>query len=176
MSKSASQIKIERLMEHLEREKLGRAIDQQRHQQELNMEQQFRTSAMNELLAAFEDHEPDENGLKELVRILAWALRAAHPLRGAPNEDTMRVGHPELTSVEAAADAGGKRSMLKRWNKRLLKLASEFDNDLSGSDEPKRKMPPKPRCRRGSCDGVDQSLPYGSKVCPVCGQPLPAAA
>lgn len=147
--------------------------DRLEFQQTLDLESQFRTSAWNELLKAFDDPDDrEDNGLKELVRVLTWGKRSAHPLRGLPRSDTMRTGHPDLTSTEAAGLAGGKRAMLRRWNGRLLNLANDFDRELSGSDEPKDKMPPKPRCRRRECAAMDKRLPYGSTKCPVCWQPL----
>lgn len=173
MSKSASQIKIERLTEHLENEKLARAIDQQRHKQELELEAQFRTSEWNELLADFPE-------LKYLVKVCRYMRAAAIAQRGAPSEDTMRVGHPELNSVEAAADWPGHlsaaRSRMKWADGEIRKLAERLDDDLSAAQDRKVKAPKKPRCRRRGCAAYDKALPYGSKACSVCQEPLPEAA
>jgi hypothetical protein len=173
---NATEILIDELRQSLADEKTARRVDVQEARQRVDLESQFRTTAMNELIAGFDGHDRAQNGLRELVRVLMWGVRAAHPLRGIPQADTMRIGHPELTSTEAAADADGRRMMLKRWNGRLLRLAGELDADLSGSDEPKKRMPAKPRCRKRGCDLMDKSLPYGSRLCPSCGEPLPVAA
>ena len=179
MSKSPSQKKIESLTEHLENEKLARTIDQQRHQQELQREALFRTSIWNDLLKDFPQ-------LKYLVDVCRQYRDAADPRRGAPTVDTARVSHPELTSVEAAADwntakertAGSKaaeRSRIEWANQEIERLAGKLDDRLRGSQE-KKIQDPRPRCRRRSCKGENKSLPMGSTICPVCHEPLPQAA
>lgn len=172
MSKSPSQRKIENLTEHLENEKLGRTIDQQRHQQELKREALFRTTVWNDLLKDFPQ-------LKYLVDVCRQYRDAADPRRGAPTVDAARVEHPELTSVEAAADWPGGLSAARRrivWvNEEIEKLAGRLDDRLSGSQE-KRPAVEKPRCRRRDCSEPDKRQPFGAKYCAFCARPMGEAA
>lgn len=172
MSKSASQRKIESLTEHLEAEKLARAIDQQRHQQELKREALFRTTVWNDLLKDFPS-------LKYLVDLCRQYRDAADPRRGAPTVDTARVEHPELTSVEAAADWPGGLSAARRridWaNQEIERLAGRLDDRLSGSQE-QRPAVEKPRCRKRGCPEPDKRQPFGSKYCAFCGREMKEAA
>lgn len=138
-------------------------------QQQIRLKDQFLTTAMNEIRVAYPE------GLPYLIDVLNQERAAAHPLRGAPSFDTMRVGHPELTSVEAAADKGPSQRQ-KRWDQRIKRLAESLDDELGGSQEKKPVQPRKPRCQRRGCNAYDKSLPYGSKVCSVCQEPVGEAA
>jgi len=167
---TASQRTIERLQQNLADEKRERAVDNQRHQQELKLEQTFRTSQWNELLYTYP-------ALRPFVQTLLHIKLAADPLRGAPHADTMRVGHPELTSTEAAANVSHPRRRVERANGKIERLAGQLDDELRESDDKRPPAPPKPRCRRRACvEGYDKVQPYGVKVCGFCGEPISAAA
>lgn len=139
------------------------------YQARLELETQFRTTAMNELKRVFGD------GVTYLLSVLHQEMAASHPLRGAPSEDTMRVGHSELTSVEAAADKRPSARQ-RRWDEQITRLAVRLDEELSGSDEKRPPAVEKPRCRHRDCSGEGKRQPFGVKVCGFCARPIGEAA
>jgi hypothetical protein len=145
--------------------------ENQRHIQELQkrlqLESQFRTTSINDLLRTYPS-------VKRLFEVLHQEIAATHPLRGVPSEDTMRVGHPELNAVESAANQGPS-SRSKRWDGRILRLAEQLDDELAGS-ESKRPGVEKPRCRRRDCSEPDKRQPFGAKYCAFCARPMGEAA
>jgi hypothetical protein len=169
---NASEQKIDDLLFELAEARTELRVEKQQRKQDQALEAQFRTSAWNELLAVFPS-------LKGLVRVLRQYDLASQALRGAPTANTMRVGHPELTSVEAAADWPGHLSALRasvQWaNKRVTELANELDDKLRGRED--RRPVDKPRCQRRECvDGYGKRQHFGQRLCGWCGEPFREAA
>ena len=137
-------------------------------QRRIELETQFRTTSINQLLKTYPS-------MKRLFDILHQEISATHPLKGAPSEDTMRVGHPELNAVESAANQNPS-SRSKRWDGRILRLAEQFDDELGSSQEKRPPAVEKPRCRHRDCTGEGKRQPFGVRVCGFCARPIGEAA
>lgn len=105
--------------------------------------------------------------LVKLLHVLQEAVDASDPLRGAPMSDTARVGHPELTSTEAAVMSKRKeRALVRRANQRIGELIDWLEADMTGEAP---KVAPR-RCHSSHCQG--KRSPAEARNCMHCGKPF----
>jgi len=109
--------------------------------------------------------------LEHARKTFADLLLAGHPLRG-------RVINPDGRSSDEQPDEGAAtrrhRSLLTRYKRRLGRLMQDLEFEIDNPDGGySATADPQPRCWNSDAEhrrGL--RLPRGSKMCPVCTEPL----